>query len=195
MTRDEARRIAANVAKLPEFFSEAVERVILMLNLLIRRSRLGRFWSQADMQMVVSANQTGGNDPTATSAVPIEGANLSRFDAMALEGSMKRREFITALGVAATWPFTARAQQPGRVYRLGSLHTSLRTAPYHLAFYEALREQGFIEGQNLSVDERGYGLRADQYREHVLELVAAQVDVIVCAGDLAMKIAREATTW
>jgi len=96
--------------------------------------------------------------------------------------------------VAATWPFTARAQQPGRVYRLGSLHTSLRTAPYHLAFYEALREQGFIEEQNLSVDERGYGLRLDQFREHALELVAAQVDVIVCAGDPAMKIAREVTT-
>jgi hypothetical protein len=47
-------------------FAEAVERVILMLNLLIRRSRLGRFWSEADMQMVVSGKQTGGNDPLAT---------------------------------------------------------------------------------------------------------------------------------
>jgi hypothetical protein len=34
---------------------------------------------------------------------------------------MKRREFITALGLAATWPFAARSQQAGRTYRLGAL--------------------------------------------------------------------------
>ena len=84
---------------------------------------------------------------------------------------MRRRDFIIAGGATVAWPLLARAQQPGRVYRLGSLHTSQRTAPYHLAFYETLREQGFIEGQNLSVDEGGYGLRADQYREHAVALL------------------------
>ena len=107
---------------------------------------------------------------------------------------MRRREFITLVGgAAAAWPVLAQAQEPGRNYRVGSLHLSLRTAPYHIAFYEALRNQGFIEGQNLSVDEHGYGLRADQVREHASLLAKAQVDVIVCAGDPTMKIALEAT--
>jgi putative tryptophan/tyrosine transport system substrate-binding protein len=106
---------------------------------------------------------------------------------------MRRRDFLGVLSSAVAWPVVARAQQQGRVYRLGSLHTGPRTAPNQLAFYEALREQSFIEGQNLTVDERGYGLRADQIREHALELATAQVDVIVCAGDPVMKIAPEAT--
>jgi len=107
---------------------------------------------------------------------------------------MRRREFITFLGgAAAAWPLAARAQQPGRVYRLGSLNQSLRTAPHQLAFYEALRNQGFIEGQNLTVDDRGYGLRPDQIREHAFDLAKAQVDVIVCAGDWVVQIAQEAT--
>jgi hypothetical protein len=88
-------------------------------------------------------------------------------------------------------PSASPATRP--VYLLGSLHVSSRTAPYHIAFYEALRSQGYIEGQNLSVDEHGYALRPNEVREHALELAKAQVDVIVCAGDPAMQIAIEAT--
>ncbi len=107
---------------------------------------------------------------------------------------MRRRGFITLLGGAAfALPGLARAQEPGRTYQIGSLHLSPRTTPYHIAFYEALRKDGFIEGQNLLADEHGYGLRADQVHGHALELARAQVDVIVCSGDPTMKIAREAT--
>ena len=80
-----------------------------------------------------------------------------------------------------------------RVYRLGSVHTSPRTRPYHVAFYDELKRQGFIAGQNLVVDERGYGLRPDQYAEHAEELVRSQVDLIVCAGEFAIRAARRAT--
>ena len=70
---------------------------------------------------------------------------------------MRRREFIGLLGGTAVWPFRARAQEPGRAYRLGSLHQAPRNAPNHLAFFAELQRAGFIEGHNLPVDKRGYG--------------------------------------
>src|SRR5262245_24621499 len=106
---------------------------------------------------------------------------------------MRRREFIALLGAgAAAWPLAARAQEPGRTYRLGSLHLSPRDAPHHVAFFEELRRLGFIEGQNLAVDSRGYSLRIEQLAEHAAELVKAQVDVILCGGDVATHAAQQA---
>jgi putative ABC transport system substrate-binding protein len=101
---------------------------------------------------------------------------------------------MTLIGAAAaTWPFAAWAQEAGRIYRLGSLHLSPRSAPQHVAFYEELQRSGFVEGKNLSVDERGYGLRAEQVAEHASELIKSQVDVIVCAGDASLRAAQQAT--
>jgi putative ABC transport system substrate-binding protein len=107
---------------------------------------------------------------------------------------VKRREFITLVaGTALLGPRTARAQEPGRTYRLGSLHQVPRNTPHHAAFFDELQRLGFIEGKNLLADERGYGLRAEQFAEHASELVKAQVDVILCAGDAAVRAALQAT--
>jgi putative ABC transport system substrate-binding protein len=106
---------------------------------------------------------------------------------------MRRREFITLLGAAAVGSVAARAQEAGRTYRLGSLHLSPRSAPNHVALFDELRRQGFIDGQNLLVDEHGYGLRVEQLAEHASELVKAQVDVIICAGDAPVRAAQQAT--
>jgi len=60
---------------------------------------------------------------------------------------MKRRELVLGLGyVLATWRTAARAsaQQPGRVYRVGSLFSAPRDAPHHLALQAELRRAGFI---------------------------------------------------
>ena len=57
-----------------------------------------------------------------------------------MSAKIKRREFITLLSsAAASWPLAARAQEPGRIYRVGGLHASPRDAPHHLALTDADR--------------------------------------------------------
>jgi putative ABC transport system substrate-binding protein len=73
------------------------------------------------------------------------------------------------------------------------LYLSPRSAAWHVALFDELQRLGFIEGQNIVVDEHGYGLRVAQLAEHASALVKAQVDVILCAGDAATRAAQEAT--
>jgi len=107
---------------------------------------------------------------------------------------MKRRAFITLLGgAAASWPFAARAQQAGRAYRLGVLHNQGPQSPQFPPFYDELRRLGFVEGQNLIVDSRGYAVRTEQFPAVVAELVKAQVDAILAGGAAAARAAQAAT--
>jgi putative tryptophan/tyrosine transport system substrate-binding protein len=106
---------------------------------------------------------------------------------------MRRRDFITLVSATAAWPVVARAQEPGRVYRLGNLSPNQRTSPVYRAFFEGLRRYGFVEGQNLLADPNGYGLRVEQLADHASEIVKSGVDVIVCSGDAAIRAAQQAT--
>jgi putative tryptophan/tyrosine transport system substrate-binding protein len=106
---------------------------------------------------------------------------------------MRRREFITLLGGAATWPLAARAQQAGRTYRLGILHNQGPQAPQFPPFYDELRRLGFAEGQNLIVDSRGYAARTEQFPAVAAELVKGQVDAILAGGAAASRAAQAAT--
>jgi putative tryptophan/tyrosine transport system substrate-binding protein len=106
---------------------------------------------------------------------------------------LTRRAVILLLGGAVAWPIGARAQEPGRIYRLGAVFASPREAPHHVAFFAELRRLGFIEGQNLAVDERGYALRVEQMDEHAAEVVKSGVDVIMVGGDAAVRATQQAT--
>jgi putative tryptophan/tyrosine transport system substrate-binding protein len=107
---------------------------------------------------------------------------------------MRRRQFITLIGGAgAAWSFAARAQEPGRIYRLGELHVSPRSDPWNIALFDAVKPDGFIEGQNLVVDDHGFGLHIDQLADHATAVVKAQVDLITCAGEPAIRAAQQAT--
>jgi len=107
---------------------------------------------------------------------------------------MRRRKFISLLGGAALLPPpAARAQEPGRVYRVGSLSPLPRDELTNVVFFDGVRRLGFIEGQNLTIDPRGYALRTEQFPEVAAELVEAKVDVIVAAGDAAIRAAQQAT--
>src|SRR5499425_633646 len=108
---------------------------------------------------------------------------------------MRRREFITLLGgAAAGWPLVARAQEPGRIYRLGCLLAGPRDASHFLALFDELQRLGFIDGQNLVVDAAGFGMSAERFAVHAPELVKARVDVILAGGDAAVRAAQQATT-
>ena len=113
-----------------------------------------------------------------------------------MTAKMKRREFITLLGGAAVSSTTAQpliAQEAGRTYRLGGLYLTQRASPQYVPLFDELQRLGFVEGQNLFVDGHGYGLRPDQLAEHASEVVKAQVDVILCAGDAAIRAAQQVT--
>jgi len=108
---------------------------------------------------------------------------------------MKRREFISLLGGAATWPLTARAQQATKSYRIGMLETispALNAA--HLdAFREGLRQLGYVKGKNYVIEYRSADGRADRFPSLAAELVRLGVDVIVARGTPAAVAAKNAT--
>jgi putative tryptophan/tyrosine transport system substrate-binding protein len=84
-------------------------------------------------------------------------------------GAMRRREFVQALGAAAVViSFNARAQEAGRIYRVGGVTASPRNAQIIVAMFEELRRAGFVEGQNLAIDWRTYGTNADLIPELML---------------------------
>jgi putative ABC transport system substrate-binding protein len=108
---------------------------------------------------------------------------------------IRRRDFITLLGGGtAAWPLLARAQQSGRTYRLGILHNAGRQSLQFPPFFDELRRLGFVEGQNLAVDGRGYGLSTDEFPAVAVELVKARVDAIVAGGAAAARVAQAATS-
>jgi putative ABC transport system substrate-binding protein len=110
---------------------------------------------------------------------------------------MKRREFITLLGgAAAAWPLAARAQQPGRVWRIGVLETTspaLNAANFE-AFRKSLRDLGYIEEQNVIIEYRSAEGRGERFADLAADLLRLNIDVIVTRGTPAVLAAKKATT-
>jgi putative ABC transport system substrate-binding protein len=108
---------------------------------------------------------------------------------------LKRREFITLLGgAAAAWPLTARAQQLGRVYRIGLLETApvAANAANFDALRKGLRELGYVEGRNLVLDYRSADGRPERFPQLAAELLRLNVDLIVTRGTPAVMAAKNA---
>jgi hypothetical protein len=97
---------------------------------------------------------------------------------------MRRREFITLLGAATAWPIAARAQQAGRLVRIGVLGPTLSNPPaieQYRAFRTRLTELGFQEGQNVTIDYRPVDDPRGPFVA-ALELVRSRPELIVATG-------------
>jgi putative ABC transport system substrate-binding protein len=109
---------------------------------------------------------------------------------------MDRRAFIggVAGGLIAT-PLAARAQQVGRIYRIGLLEAvpAAQNAANLDALRKGLRDLGYVEGRNLIIEYRSAEGRAERFPDLASELVRLRVDLIVTRGTPAALAAKDAT--
>jgi putative ABC transport system substrate-binding protein len=108
---------------------------------------------------------------------------------------MGRREFITLLGGAASWPFTAHAQQPAMpVVGYLDAASALERAYIVAAFRQGLAETGYIEGQNLAIEYRWAEGDYGRLSQMATELVNRKVSLIVTPGAAAGALAAKNAT-
>jgi putative tryptophan/tyrosine transport system substrate-binding protein len=103
---------------------------------------------------------------------------------------MDRRTFVTLVTGALLIEPLAVSAQPGKVYRIGFLRVGI--APIPQAFWDAMRDFGWVEAQNVKIAPR-YADREDQLPVLAAELVQIKVDLIMTAGTLAALAAQQAT--
>jgi putative ABC transport system substrate-binding protein len=112
---------------------------------------------------------------------------------------IQRRDFITLLGGAATWPLAARAQQGDRVRRIGVVMNYDENEPAAKArvsaFTQALAGLGWTDGRRMRIDLRWAGPDINRMRALAQELVGLQPYIIVTSGYAATAaIQRETRT-
>jgi putative ABC transport system substrate-binding protein len=108
---------------------------------------------------------------------------------------MRRREFITFISGAATWPLAARAQQhDGPVIGFLSSRSPEESASHLSAFQQGLKEIGYVEGENVRIQYRWAYAQYDRLPTLASELVAQRVTVIAATGGNVTALAAKAAT-
>ena len=108
---------------------------------------------------------------------------------------MRRREFVTLVGGAASWPLAARAQQPSlpviAFISSRSADASVRVAA---AFHKGLNETGYVEGQNVTIEYHWLEGRYDRLSAILANLVGRHVAVIAIPGSKPSLLAAKTAT-
>ncbi|MGH7490475.1 MAG: ABC transporter substrate-binding protein, partial [bacterium] len=110
---------------------------------------------------------------------------------------MKRREFISLLGIAmVARPLAARAQQSGRLPTIGFLGGATASAwtNWSAAFVQRLRELGWSEGRTVSIEYRWAEGRHERAAEIAAEFVRLKVDVIITSGGVLSAVKQATST-
>jgi len=108
---------------------------------------------------------------------------------------MNRRAFVTGLGAVLAAPLAAKAQQAGKVARIGYLAPNLAANRHaNEAFRQGLRDLGYIEGRNVVIEYRDDEGKLERLPALAAELVALEVDVIVTGATAHALAAKQATT-
>jgi putative ABC transport system substrate-binding protein len=103
---------------------------------------------------------------------------------------MKRRDFVSLVAAASlASPFSARAQQPAKIPRIGIIDDS----PLWNAFRHGLRDLGYMEGQTIAFEYRYAGGMPDRLAWVAVELVRRPVDLIATFGTAPTLAAKQAT--
>jgi len=109
---------------------------------------------------------------------------------------MRRRDFLTVLGVAAAGaPLTTASQDPRKLPRIGFLGNSTAILEANLVgpFREGLRDLGYVDGRNIVIEYRWAEGSYERFPSLIAELLAMKVDVIVTAGTPAALAVKKAT--
>jgi putative ABC transport system substrate-binding protein len=107
---------------------------------------------------------------------------------------MDRRVFLGSLAGLIAAPLAAEAQQAGKVYRIGYLSIGSGPSPRTEALRQGLRELGYVEGRNITIEYRFAQNNVDRLRGLATELVGLKVDLIVTGGPTATRAAQQATS-
>src|SRR6516165_10104227 len=106
---------------------------------------------------------------------------------------LRRRDFVTLLGGVAAWPLAARAQQPMKTLKVGTVAGNPRSSPQWVAFERRMVELGYQEGSNFSFDFL-QAASANEYETLYRKLAAREPDVILAIGpEIGLKSALAVT--
>jgi putative ABC transport system substrate-binding protein len=106
---------------------------------------------------------------------------------------MRRRDFVILVGgCVAAWPFDARTQEAGKIWRMGFIAHGYER--FYDSLFDGLREMGYAEGRNLIVERRYAQGNAERFPEFAAEMVRLQVDVIIVTTTPAALAVKKTTT-